>query len=84
MGVGLEKVLREVYEEEIEKSVESGGKTLMADVSRKAKEVNALFPDLTIQQIRDKIFTISSQIKRRRTIGAGKGKGKGKMMMMMI
>lgn len=70
-GVGLEKVLREVYEEEIEKSVESGGKTLLADVSRKAEEVNALFPNLTIQQIRDKIFTISSQIKRRRTIGAG-------------
>ena len=70
--------MRGVYGEEIEKSVESGGKTMMADVRRKAKEVNALFPDLTIQQIRDKIFTIRSQIRRRRTIGEGKGKGKGK------
>ena len=77
-GVGLEKVLRDVYGAEIEQCVETGGKMLMADVRRKAKEVTSLFPDLTIQQIRDKIFTICAQIRRRRSIGEGKGKGKGK------
>ena len=39
--------------------------------------MNSLFPNLTALQVRDKLFTISSPI-RRRSIGEGKGKGKGK------
>lgn len=75
-GGGVRKGTEGVYREELDNIIESGGKVLMFDVRRKMKKVNSLFPDLTAQ-IRDKLFTISSQVRRRR-IGEGKGKGKGR------
>ena len=76
-GRDVEILLRRVYAEEIREAVDSGMKVLMTIVRRRMAEVNILFPNLTAQQVRDKLFTISSQI-RRRSIGEGKGKGKGK------
>ena len=76
-GRDIEILLRRVYSDEIREAVDSGIKVLMSSVRRGMAEVNSLFHNLTAQQVRDKLFTISSPIKRR-SIGEGKGKGKRK------
>ena len=76
-GRDIEILLRRVYSDEIREAVDSEMKVLMSSVRRGMAEVKSLFPNLTAQQDRDKLFTISSQI-RTRSIGEGKGKGKGK------
>lgn len=78
-GDDIDRKLREVYMADLKISVTTGTKLRLATVRRRIDEVHTCFPDLSAQQIRDKLWTIAARERRaleRKAKGRGKGKGK--------
>lgn len=65
---GLAAVLERVYNQELETSLEDQKHVNFTEVRDRISEVHREFPDVTSQQIRDKLFTMMKKIRLERRL----------------